>query len=104
MGTGGLKDSWVLDNVISGIKGEGIALLAGNTNNVVRNNTVTNNDRDGIQVGAGATDNTFEANEILGNGTIPGYVDARDDAWGFNVWRGNVCLTDSPSGRICGVG
>src|SRR6266511_3762507 len=69
MGVGGLKNSWILDNVISGLEnGEGIALLADNTGNVVRGNTVTNNGRDGIRVAAGATRNTFEANKILDNG------------------------------------
>lgn len=106
MGANGLKNSWILDNVISGLAGEGIALLAGNTENVVRGNTVTNNGSNGIRAAAGATGNTFEANQILGNGsgTIPPGVDARDDAWGFNVWRGNLCLTDFPKGAICGIG
>jgi len=104
MGVGGLKDSWILDNVISGIKGEGIALLADNTDNLVRGNTVTNNGSNGIRVAAGATDNTFEANEMLGNGNGTTTVDARDDARAFNVWRGNVCLTDIPAGTICGIG
>ncbi len=113
MGVGGLKDSWILDNAISGFKGSGqpfpvcsgcgIALLADNTDNVIRGNTITNNASDGIQVAAGATRNVFEANQILDNGTING-VDARDDAWPSNVWRGNVCLTDIPAGKICGIG
>ena len=105
MGVDGLKNSWILDNVISGLAaGEGIALLASNTDNLVRGNKITNNDKDGIRVAAGATGNTFEANEILGNGRILGFVDARDDAREFNVWRGNVCLTDFPAGTICGIG
>ena len=105
MGIGGLKNSWIFDNVISGIDGYGIALRVGNTDNLVRGNTVTNNGRDGIWAEAGATGNTFEANEIIGNGngTLRG-VDARDDAREFNVWRGNVCLTDLPVGTICGIG
>jgi len=71
-----------LDNTISGLDGEVIALLAGNTGNVVRNNTVTDNGSNGIRVAAGATGNTFEANEMLGNGwTVSGAVDARDDAF-----------------------
>jgi len=105
MGVGGLKNSWILDNVISGLEnGEGIALLADNTENLVRGNKITNNDKDGIRVAAGATGNTFEANEMLGNGNGTTTVDARDDAREFNLWRGNVCLTDFPAGTICGIG
>ena len=104
MGVNGLKNSWILDNVISGLAGVGIALLAGNTDNLVRGNTVTNNDENGVLVAAGATGNTIEANQILGNGNGTTFVDARDEAWGFNTWRANVCQSDSPPGMICGVG
>jgi nitrous oxidase accessory protein NosD len=106
MGAGGLKNSQILGNVISGLDGEGIALLAGNTGNLVSNNTVTDNGSNGVRVAAGATGNSFEANEMLGNGRVAstGGVDARDDARDFNVWRGNVCLTDLPAGTICGFG
>jgi parallel beta-helix repeat protein len=111
MGTRALQDSQILDNVVTGLDGQGIALLAGNTNNVLRGNTVTNNGKNGIWAGAGAGGNTFEANEMLGNGRINGSggVDARDDhardfnVWA-NVWHGNVCQTDIPQGTICGVG
>jgi parallel beta-helix repeat protein len=105
MGARGLKNSQILGNVISGLDGEGIALLAGNTGNLVRGNTVTNNGSNGIRVADGATGNTFEANQMLGNGRIvTTAVDARDDAREFNVWRGNLCLTDIPVGTICGIG
>ena len=105
IGAGGLKDSSILDNRISGFAGEGLVLLAGNTGNLVRGNTVTDNGSNGVRVAAGATGNTFEANEMLGNGhSTPGAVDARDDARAFNLWRGNVCVTDSPPGSICGAG
>jgi parallel beta-helix repeat protein len=104
MGLAGLQSSQIFDNIISGLAGEGIALLASNNDNVVQNNTVTDNGSNGIRVAAGATGNTFEANEMLGNGWIvSGAVDARDDAFDFNVWRGNVCLTDIPEHSICGV-
>lgn len=102
MGASGLKNSQILDNTIAGLQGEGIVLLAGNTANTVRGNTVTNNGSNGVRVAAGATDNTFETNTMLGNGKIAG-VDARDDAFGFNVWHGNVCVNDIPMGAICGV-
>jgi hypothetical protein len=105
MGERGLKNSQILGNVISGLDGEGIALLAGNTDNLVGDNTVTNNGSNGIRVAAGATGNTFEANAMLGNGRlVTGAVDARDDAFEFNVWRANICLTDIPKGAICGNG
>jgi hypothetical protein len=104
MGAGALKDSQILDNVVSGLDGEGIALLAGNTGNLVRGNIVLNSGRSGIRAAAGATGNTFELNEIHGSGRIASTaVDARDDAWPSNVWRGNACETDVPAGAICGV-
>jgi parallel beta-helix repeat protein len=113
MGRRALQDSHshILDNVVTGLDGEGIALIDGNTHNVVRGNTVTNNGRNGISAGAGATDNTFEANEMLGNGRIDGTggVDARDgnplvDGMLQNTWIDNACDTDIPAGMICGVG
>jgi nitrous oxidase accessory protein NosD len=105
MGAGGVKDSSILNNRVSGFAGEGLVLLTGNTNNLVRGNTVTENGSNGVRVATGATGNSFEANEMLGNGDrIAGAVDARDDARAFNRWRRNVCLTDSPAGTICGVG
>ena len=104
IGVAGLTHSWIFDNVISGLTGEGIVLLAGNTENLVRGNTVTSNGSYGIRA-TGATGNTFEDNEMLGNGWRPGIVgvDARDDARESNVWRANICLTDFPDGTICGV-
>ena len=105
MGAEGLKRSQILDNVITGMVSEGIVLRLGNTDNVVRGNTVTDNASNGIRVEVGATANIFEANEILGNGrTVNGAGDARDDAREFNVWSGNVCLTDIPTGSICAIG
>ena len=82
MGVAGLQNSQVLDNTIGGLDGEVIALLAGNTGNVVRNNTVTDNGSNGIRVAAGATGNTFEANEMLatdGSSVVPWMP--RDDAF-----------------------
>jgi hypothetical protein len=104
MGAGALNDSQILDNVISGLDGEGIGLLAGNTGNLVRGNVVLNSGRNGISAALGATGNTFELNQIHGSGRIvTTAVDARDGAWPSNVWRGNACETDVPAGAICGV-
>ena len=104
MGAGGLTDSRILDNTISGFAGEGLVLLAANTGNLVSGNTVADNGSNGIRVAAGATGNRFEANSILGNAaTVTGAVDARDDARAFNTWHGNVCTTDRPAGTICGL-
>ena len=105
IGAGGLKDSRILDNRITGFAGEGLVLLADNTHNLVRGNTITDNGSNGVRVATGATGNTFEANEMLGNGhLIPGTVDAWDDARALNQWHNNVCLTDNPPGSICGIG
>ena len=104
MGVGALRESQILDNVVSGVDGEGIAFLAGNTGNLVRGNIVLNSGRNGISAAAGATGNTYELNEIHGSGRIvTTAVDARDGAWPSNVWRANVCETDDPAGSICGV-
>jgi parallel beta-helix repeat protein len=110
IGTGGLKNSRILNNVVSGFKGGavgacngcGIAFSTGNTDNVVTGNTVVNNARDGIQVAAGATNNTFQENTFLGNGILSG-VDARDlnTTLPLNVWISNICATDFPAGTIC---
>lgn len=107
MGTGGLKQSQVLENVIDGLQGEGIVLLVGNTDNLVRKNIVTDNGSNGIRAAAGATGNTFETNKILGNGKLATptnpLVDARDDnPLGSNMWTGNDCVTDIPDG-LCPV-
>lgn len=102
MGTGGLKNSQILDNVISGFTA-GSALSGGilfnpdNTGNLVAGNTVTNSGT-GIGLVAGATGNTIEANTMFGNG-----LDARDDT-GLdsttvqNTWKNNSCVTSSPNG------
>ena len=105
MGRRAVRNSEILDNVVTGLAGQGIALIDGNTNNVVRGNTVTNNGGNGIWAGAGATGNTFEANTMLGNGRIvtTGGVDARDDnPLGSNLWSGNDCVTDIPDGLCPG--
>lgn len=105
MGLRALKDSQILDNVISGLDGVGIGLLAGNSGNLVGRNIILNSGSNGIHAVAGATGNTFELNQIHGSGRIAntGGVDARDEAWPSNIWHGNACETDFPEGAICGV-
>jgi len=105
MGIGALIDSTIADNVVTGTStsGEGIALIAGNTGNLVSGNVVQQNGRNGIWAGLGATGNRFAGNEMHGNAsTIPGTADARDDNDPLNTWTDNVCETDIPDGAICG--
>jgi hypothetical protein len=104
MGSGALRDSWILENAVLGVNGEGIALNAGNTGNLVAGNIVEDSGNNGIRAAAGATGNTFEANQMHRNGRlVTSAVDARDDARAFNVWHGNACESDLPLGTICGV-
>jgi parallel beta-helix repeat protein len=103
MGIGALIDSTIADNVVTGNRAEGIALIAGNTGNVVSGNVVEQNGRNGIWAGLGATGNSFVGNEMHGNGsTMPGTADAHDDNDPINTWTDNVCETDIPAGAICG--
>ena len=103
MGIGALNRSTIADNVVTGTTGEGIALIVGNTDNVVSGNVVTSSSRNGIWAGLGATGNTFVGNEMHDNGAVPGTADAHDDNDPINTWTGNVCGTDIPAGAICGA-
>jgi parallel beta-helix repeat protein len=111
MGIGALNRSTIADNVVTGTTGEGIALIVGNTDNVVSGNVVTSSSRNGIWAGLGATGNTFVGNEMHGNGAVSETADARDDTDPvtsdgvqlLNTWTGNVCATDIPAGAICGA-
>jgi parallel beta-helix repeat protein len=86
-------------NVTSDNLRDGIVLRGGNADNVVRGNIAERNRRYGIYA-QGAIGNLFEANQMSGNGVF----DARDEARESNTWIGNLCLTDFPTGTICGVG
>jgi parallel beta-helix repeat protein len=70
------------------------------TDNQLRGNLANGNGRDGIFADAFTARNTFTANEMFGN---TGF-DARDLAYPANTWLGNTCITDWPTGAICGPG
>jgi parallel beta-helix repeat protein len=95
---GNLSDSLISGNVTSDNSGNGIILLAGNTDNVIRGNQADRN-RNGISAFFGATGNRFEQNSMHGNVT-----DARDFNTPINVWIDNDCETDNQAGAICGAG
>jgi nitrous oxidase accessory protein NosD len=95
---GSLDHSLIVGNTISENARVGINMFG--TNNTVRSNRSDNNGQDGIRASSGATGNRFEQNSMHGNAS----VDARDlSTPGSNVWIGNDCGTDSPTGTICGV-
>ena len=85
--------------MISDNKRHGIHLRAGNHHNLVADNVVVRNGGNGIHA-ENATSNTFTRNTMLDNALF----DARDDAFGSNLWTANTCMTDYPVGAICGVG
>ena len=107
-----LVASLIADNTTSDNRGNGINMFS--SGNVIRANNSNNNGVAGITAFPGATGNRFEHNSMHGNASVPGAsfpgADARDiDAWltggAFqNVWIGNDCDTDLPTGMICGVG
>ena len=101
MGAGALVESSILDNVIRGLQGAGIALLAGNTGNFVRGNIVEDNGGDGISAAVGTTNNTFESNRMHGNRGVDARDAAGTDGLPVNTWRANDCVTDFPVGTIC---
>jgi Right handed beta helix region len=97
--TDGLRDSYLLDNVLTDHGRDGVRIFLGSNGNAIRNNASDRNGRYGI-FAQGATANLFEANSMLGNGVF----DARDDNRAANTWIANQCVNDFPAGTICGVG
>jgi nitrous oxidase accessory protein NosD len=100
LNTNNLAQSWILENTTSENRGNGINVLGGNTENEFRGNRADNNRITGINVVAGATANRFVQNSMYGNA----FFDARDANRPANTWIANQCLTDSPTGTICGFG
>jgi WD40-like Beta Propeller Repeat len=100
LNTNNLAQSWILENTTSENRGNGINVLGGNTENEFRGNRADNNRITGINVVAGATANRFVQNSMYGNAVF----DARDANRPANTWIANQCLTDSPTGTICGFG
>jgi Right handed beta helix region len=77
--TNTLADSLISENTTSENLRNGINLLGGNTENVVRGNHADNNGFSGITANLGATGNRFEQNSLHGNGSLtPTGADARD--------------------------
>jgi parallel beta-helix repeat protein len=106
IGGGALQGNSVIsENVIHGLRGEGIVLLArpsdSSTAKIIEN-IVTGNGGDGIRIANGVVGSTIEQNYAIGNGTITSLaVDIRSQApLSANTWSENVCITDSPDG-IC---
>jgi parallel beta-helix repeat protein len=99
-----VTDSVFSHNLTSDNGQDGITLRGGNDRNTVRGNIAERNGRNGIYL-QGAVDTLLVRNTMLGNGINPTLegVDARDDARAANTWIDNHCVTDIPTGAICGT-
>ena len=88
---------------------DGIQLVSGANNNRLLGNTAERNSRNGINAQGTNVGNLFEANTMFDNDngvtnpdpSVTGY-DARDDNRASNTWNANQCVTDLPTGTICG--
>ena len=86
-----------LDHNLAKSNGGDGFLLERATKNTLTDNRSDNNGRDGIRSGPLALANEFVANNMFENAEH----DAHDDNRALNMWLGNHCLTDFPTGTIC---
>jgi len=89
----------ITGNEVRRSNGIGISVQPLNPGVVVWGNVIRDNAVYGVIARPGTTGVRFRSNLMIGNGTF----DAVDQGVG-NVWEGNVCTTDQPTGAVCGVG